>query len=80
MDHSGPIKTAILKWWWNIFAKFAVREVRALKSYGDQVGMDPEYILQKSYAKMMELEEFGQKFLQDEFSQSFINKTNVAPK
>ncbi len=80
MDHSGPIKTVILRWWWNFFTRFAVREVRSLKPYGDQVGMDPEYILQKFYAKMAELEEFNQKFLQDSFSQGFLNKTNVAAK
>jgi hypothetical protein len=72
MDHCGPVKTWFLKIWWNIFAKLAVQEIRRLKPYGDQVGMDPEYILQKSYAKMAEMEEFTQKYLQSEFSQRFL--------
>src|SRR5277367_715585 len=72
MDHTGPIKTFILKMWWNIFAKLAVQEIRRLKPYGDQVGMDPEYILQRSYAKMAEMDEFAQKYLQSEFSQGFL--------
>jgi ribonucleotide reductase beta subunit family protein with ferritin-like domain len=76
MDHSGPLKTWILKLWWNLFARLAVQEVRNLKPYGDQVGMDPEYILQRSYAKMAELDEFGQKYLQDGFSKTFLTKTN----
>lgn len=72
MDHSGPIKTVFLRMWWNIFVKLAVKEVRALKPYGDQVGMDPEYILQRSYAKMAEMEEFTKKFLSDDFSRKFL--------
>jgi ribonucleotide reductase beta subunit family protein with ferritin-like domain len=78
MDHSGPIKTWFLKIWWNLFAKLAVQEVRNLKPYGDQVGMDPEYILQRSYAKMAEMDEFSQKFLSDGFSRGFLAKTKAA--
>lgn len=78
MDHSGPVTTWILKIWWRIFAWFAVREVRSLKPYGDQVGMDPEYILQRSYSKMAEMEEFTQKFLGDDFSKGFLTKKAVA--
>jgi len=77
MDHSGPIKTVFLKYWWRIFVKFAVKEVRALKPYGDQVGMDPEYILQRSYAKMAEMDEFTRKFLDDDFSRGFLGKKIV---
>jgi len=78
MDHSGPIKTMILKLWWGIFARLAVSEVRRLKPYGDQVGMDPEYILQKTYAKMAEMEEFKLKFLKDALSMEFLgNKAAV---
>lgn len=78
MDHSGPIKTFFLKIWWKIFVHLAVREVRSLKPYGDQVGMDPEYILQKFFAKMAEMDEFSEKFLRDDFCQSFLKKTNAA--
>lgn len=78
MDHSGPIKTWILKKWWKIFTRFAVKEVRSLKPYGDQVGMDPEYILQKFYAKMAEMEEFSEKFLSDDFSKEFLNPKAAA--
>jgi hypothetical protein len=74
MDHSGPIKTWILKLWWKLFTRLAVKEVRSLKPYGDQVGMDPEFILQKFYAKMAEMEEFEQKFLSDDFSKFFLEK------
>ncbi|HUO58963.1 MAG TPA: ferritin-like domain-containing protein [bacterium] len=73
MDHSGPFKTWILKIWWKIFTRFAIREVRSLKPYGDQVGMDPEFIIQKFYAKMAEMDEFSRKFLSDGFSQSLMN-------
>jgi len=72
MDHSGPIKTFFMKIWWKIFVKLAVKEVRNLKPYGDQVGMDPDYILQRSFAKMAEMDEFTQKFLQDDFCQGFL--------
>jgi len=78
MDHSGPVKTWILKIWWNIFTRLAVKEVRSLKPYGDQVGMDPEYILQKFYSKMAEMDEFTQKFLGDDFSRGFLNPKTVA--
>ena len=72
MDHSGSIKTVFLKLWWKLFVRLAVREVRALKPYGDQVGMDPEYILQRSFAKMAEMDEFSQKFLSDDFCRFFL--------
>jgi ribonucleotide reductase beta subunit family protein with ferritin-like domain len=72
MDHAGPIKTFFMKIWWNLFVRLAVKEVRALKPYGDQVGMDPEYILQRAFAKMTELEEFDQKFLSNSFCQRFL--------
>jgi ribonucleotide reductase beta subunit family protein with ferritin-like domain len=78
MDHSGPIKTWILKMWWKLFSRLAVKEVRSLKPYGDQVGMDPEYILQKFYSKMAEMDEFTQKFLNDDFSRGFLNPKTVA--
>ncbi len=72
MDHSGPFKTIILRVWWNFFARLAVGEVRSLKPYGDQVGMDPEYILQKTYAKMAEMDEFKLKFLTSDLSVGFL--------
>ncbi len=78
MDHSGPIKTWILKMWWKIFTRLAVKEVRSLKPYGDQVGMDPEYIIQKFYSKMAEMDEFAQKFLNDDFSRVFLNPKTTA--
>jgi hypothetical protein len=78
MDHSGSLKTAILKVWWNLFSRLAVSEVRRLKPHGDQVGMDPEFILQKTYAKMAELEEFKRKFLQDKLSEEFSGTKAVA--
>lgn len=77
LDHMGPIKTWVLKIWWRLFTRLAVKEVRSLKPSGDQVGIDPEFILQKFYAKMAEMEEFSQKFLSDDFSKSFLLKTNV---
>ncbi len=72
MDHCGPVKTWILKAWWKLFVKLAVREVRNLKPYGDQVGMDPEYILRKSFAKMAEMGEFKQKFLDFDLARFFL--------
>ncbi len=78
MDHAGPLKTFFMKLWWKIFVRLAVMEVRKLKPYGDQVGMDPDYILQKSFAKMAEMDEFSGKFLGDAFCQSFLKKTNAA--
>ena len=72
MDHSGPFKTWILKMWWKIFTRLAVKEVRSLKPYGDQVGLDTEFIIQKFYAKMAEMDEFSQKFLSDDFSREFL--------
>ncbi len=78
MDHSGPLKTFFLRLWWKIFVRLAVKEVRSLKPFGDQVGMDPEYILQKFYAKMAEMEEFSQKFLSDDFSQNFLKGKTAA--
>ncbi len=78
MDHAGPLKTFFMKLWWKIFVRLAVMEVRKLKPYGDQVGMDPDYILQKSFAKMAEMDEFSGKFLGDVFCQSFLKKTNAA--
>ncbi len=72
MDHCGPLKTWILRAWWRLFVKLAVKEVRNLKPYGDQVGMDPEYILRKSFAKMAEMPEFKEKFLGDPLSRSFL--------
>jgi hypothetical protein len=75
MDHSGPFKTRLLKAWWKLFVRLAVREVRALKPHGDQVGMDPEYILRKAFAKMSELEEFKGKFLGFPLAQSFLGRS-----
>jgi hypothetical protein len=72
MDHCGPLKTSILRAWWKFFVKLAVKEVRALKPYGDQVGMDPEYILRKCFQKMAEMPEFKAKFLNFEQSQGFL--------
>jgi hypothetical protein len=40
--------------------------------------MDTEYIIQKFYAKMAEMEEFSQKFLSDDFSKSFLNPKATA--
>jgi hypothetical protein len=78
MDHSGPFKTMILKWWWGLFSRLAVSEVRRLKPYGDQMGMDPELILQKTYAKMAEMREFKRKFLRDRLSRGFLGERAVA--
>ena len=78
MDHAGFIKTFFMKIWWKLFVRLAVMEVRNLKSYGDQVGMDPDYILQRSFAKMAEMPEFAEKFLGDGFCQGFLRKTNAA--
>ncbi len=72
MSHSGPVKTFFLKLWWKIFVKFAVKEVRNLKVYGDQIGMDAEDILAKAFKKMAELEGFSRVFLGDEFSKTFL--------
>jgi len=72
MDHCGPVKTWFLRMWWKVFVKLAVKEIRNLKPYGDQVGMDPEYILGKFYSKMAEMEEFRSKFLNDDFSRQFL--------
>ena len=72
MDHSGPLKTFFMKLWWKLFVRLAVKEVRALKPYGDQVGMDPEYILQRAFAKMAEMDEFTRKYLADGFCQDFL--------
>ncbi|HVZ81246.1 MAG TPA: ferritin-like domain-containing protein [bacterium] len=74
MDHSGTLKTFFLKIWWKAFVRLAVYEVRNLKKYGDQVGMDPEYILQRSFAKMAEMEEFKAKYLSNDFCQVFLKK------
>jgi hypothetical protein len=73
MDHSGPVKTWFLKLWWKLFVRLAVAEVRNLKPYGDQVGMDPEYILRKAFSKMAEMGEFKEKFLGSEFIQNFLS-------
>ncbi len=78
MDHAGPIKTMLLKWWWGVFARLAVSEIRRLKPYGDQVGMDTEYIIQKTYAKMAEMDEFQKKFLSDDLSKGFLGVKAVA--
>ena len=72
LDHSGPIKTWILKIWWKVFVSLAVREVRNLKPYGDQVGMDTEFILEKTFAKMAEMDEFSAKYLNYGFAQGFL--------
>jgi hypothetical protein len=72
MDHCGPLKTFLLRAWWELFVKLAVKEVRALKPYGDQVGMDPEYILQKCFQKMAEMPEFKAKFLDFEQARGFL--------
>ncbi len=78
MYHSGPIKTAVLRFWWGLFVKLAVGEVRRLKPFGDQVGMDPEAILQKTFSRMSELEDFSRKFLSRGLSRSFCaSKTTV---
>lgn len=76
MDHAGFVKTFFMKIWWKLFVRLAVMEVRNLKPYGDQVGMDPDYILQRSFAKMAEMPEFTEKFLGDSFCQGFLKKTN----
>lgn len=72
MDHSGAFEFFVLKIWWKIFVRLAVSEVRRLKPYGDQVGMDPEYILQKCFAKMAEMGEFKAKYLSDDYCQGFL--------
>ena len=72
MDHAGPFKTFFMKLWWKLFVRLAVKEVRALKPYGDQVGMDPEYILQRCFAKMAEMPNFSLQYLTDGFCKSFM--------
>jgi hypothetical protein len=52
--------------------RLAVREVRRLKPYGDQVGMDPEYILRRAFSKMAEMGEFKEKYLAGSVSRSFL--------
>lgn len=74
MDHCGPMKTWFLRIWWGIFVNLAVKEVRGLKPYGDQVGMDPEYILRKAFSKMSEMPEFKEKFLGHGLSKEFSAK------
>ena len=76
LDKTGFFKTVLLKLWWVAFSRLAVWEVRRLKPYGDQVNMDPEDILVKTYAKMAELETFDKIYLQDSFSQSFRSAKN----
>jgi hypothetical protein len=71
LDHTGFLKTFILKLWWKVFVRLAVWEVRRLKPYGDQVNMDPEDILVKTFAKMAEHQTFDQVYLQDAYCQSF---------
>ncbi len=77
MDHSGTFKTPVLKLWWKIFTRLAVSEVRRLKPYGDQIGMDAEGILAKTFAKMAESEDFKRLFLSDGFSKTFLNATEA---
>ncbi len=72
MDHCGPFKTWILRAWWKLFVRLALKEIRQLKPYGDQVGMDPEYILRKCFTKMAEMREFEDKFLKFPAAQSFL--------
>jgi hypothetical protein len=72
MDHSGPFKTFLLKLWWKAFTRLAVREVRKLKPYGDQIGMEPEYILRKCFAKMSETADFARVYLSDSFCRGFL--------
>jgi hypothetical protein len=72
MNHSGPVKTFFLKIWWKIFLKFAIKEIRNLKVYGDQIGMDTEDILVKTFKKMAEMPEFTDVYLQDSISKSFL--------
>jgi hypothetical protein len=72
LEHCGPVKTFFLKIWWKAFTRLAVMEVRRLKPYGDQVGMDPENILQRAYKKMAELPDFKNIYLQDDFSKVFL--------
>ncbi len=72
MNHSGPVKTFFLKIWWKIFLKFAIKEIRNLKVYGDQIGMDTEDILVKTFKKMAEMPEFTDVYLGDSISKSFL--------
>ena len=78
MDHSGKVKTFFLKLWWKAFVRLAVKEIRNLKPYGDQVGMDPEYILQRCFAKMAEMDEFTRKYLSNDFCKAFLDKSKAA--
>jgi hypothetical protein len=77
MAHSGPFKMALLKLWWRLFVRLAVQEVRKLKHHGEQVGMDPEDILQKTFARMKGLEEFDGQFLCDDFARGFLQGSAV---
>jgi len=72
MNHSGPIKTFFLKIWWKIFLRFAIKEIRNLKVYGDQIGMDTEDILVKTFKKMAEMDEFIKVFLDDARAKNFL--------
>lgn len=72
LAHAGPFKTAVLKLWWRLFVRLAVAEVRKLKRHGEQVGMEPESILQKTFARMAGLEEFDGKFLSHDFARGFL--------
>ncbi len=72
MGHSGPLRTFLLRQWWKVFTRMAVREVRKLKPQGELIGMDPEYILRKSYGRMAELKEFAGVYLNDGFSRGFL--------
>ncbi|MCY1022514.1 ferritin-like domain-containing protein [Pyxidicoccus sp. MSG2] len=73
MAHSGPVKTALLKLWWRLFIRLAVREVRKLQRHGDQVGMDSEAILQRTFARMAGMEAFDSQFLSGDFARGFLH-------
>ncbi|RKG78930.1 ferritin-like domain-containing protein [Corallococcus exercitus] len=72
MAHAGPFKTALLKLWWKLFVRLAVGEVRRLKRHGEQIGMEPESILEKTFRRMAGMEEFDGKFLSDDFTRGFL--------
>jgi 16S rRNA G527 N7-methylase RsmG len=56
------VKTALLAAWWRLFLLLAVKHVRTLRTASEQVAIDADAVLARTFARMASMRRFAQAF------------------
>lgn len=62
MAHAGTIDLWLLQQWWRVFVALAARQVRRLGGFGEQIGLDAEDMLRRTFTMMSTMERFVRRF------------------